>query len=95
MTNKEIGKIKQELKDINKKSFEERKAPLQKIAIYIGAHIPDSAPNNILHLYKYIHMALQTEMMFNACVCAKRSFFWAAIAATVAFVSVLVVLFLG
>ena len=34
-----------------------------------------------------IHYTLQTEEMFNACVSAKRSCFWAAVAATVAAVS--------
>ncbi len=44
--------------------------------------------------YQDILYALQTEMMFNACVFAKRSCFWAAAAATVSLVSLLLVLLL-
>ena len=37
--------------------------------------------------YQNILYSLQTEMMFNACIFAKRSCFWAAVAATVAAIS--------
>jgi len=39
--------------------------------------------------YQDILYALQTEMMFNACIFAKWSCFWAAIAATVACISII------
>ena len=45
--------------------------------------------------YQDILYALQTEMMFNACVFAYRSCFWAAIAAIAACISVILVLFCG
>jgi len=44
--------------------------------------------------YQDILYALQTEMMFNACAFAKWSCFWAAAAATVSLVSLLLVLLL-
>jgi hypothetical protein len=40
-----------------------------------------------------IYLMLHTEEMFNACVYAKRSCFWAAIAAIASCISVLLVLF--
>ena len=43
--------------------------------------------------YQNIIYALQTEMMFNACVFANRSCFWAAVAAIAACISVVLVLF--
>ena len=45
--------------------------------------------------YQNILYSLQTEMMFNACISAKHSCFWAAVAAIVAFISVVLVLFCG
>jgi len=45
--------------------------------------------------YQNILYSLQTEMMFNACIFAKRSCFWAAVAAIVALISVVLVLFCG
>jgi len=42
-----------------------------------------------------LHTAIQTEMMINSCVYAKWSCFWAAVAAIVTCVSVLVILFRG
>jgi hypothetical protein len=42
-----------------------------------------------------IYTMLQTEMMFNACIFAKHSCFWAAIAAIVACISTILVLFCG
>jgi hypothetical protein len=40
-------------------------------------------------IYGNIHYALQTEMMFNACISAKRSCVWAAVAAIAACISVI------
>jgi len=45
--------------------------------------------------YRDILYALQTEMMFNACVSAKWACRWAAVAAIVACISVILVLFCG
>jgi hypothetical protein len=44
---------------------------------------------------KSLHTAIQTKMMIESCVAAKWSCFWAAVAAIVAFISVLLVLFRG
>ena len=95
MTNEEIKNVKQSLKDINTKPLEKRGDSLQKIAIDIGAHMPISAPSSMIHLYEKIQTVLQTEMMLNACVSAKRSCFWAAIAAIAACISVILTLCLG
>jgi hypothetical protein len=46
-------------------------------------------------IYHNIHYTLQTEEMFNACVSAKRSCRWAAIAAIASCISVILVLFYG
>lgn len=45
--------------------------------------------------YQNILYALQTEMMFNACAFAKRSCFWAALAAIVACITVLLAMCLN
>lgn len=42
-----------------------------------------------------LHTAIQTEMMIKSCVYAKWSCFWAAVAAIVTCVSVLLILFRG
>lgn len=42
-----------------------------------------------------LHTAIQTEMMIKSCVYAKWSCFWAAVAAIVSCVSVILVLFCG
>lgn len=62
----------------------------------------DALESQIGELINNIHNALQTKMMLNACISAEKSCklvkwscFWAAVAATVALVSVLLVLFLG
>jgi hypothetical protein len=44
-------------------------------------------------IIRNIHTVLQTEVMFNTCVLAKWSCFWAAIAAIASCISVLLVLF--
>jgi hypothetical protein len=48
-----------------------------------------------MEIYHNIHCTLQTEEMFNACVFAKRSCRWAAVAAIAACISVILVLFYG
>ena len=46
-------------------------------------------------LHNNIHYALQTKMMLSACFSAKRSCFWAAIAAIAACITVILTLCLG
>jgi len=59
----------------------------------IGKGITVAVESNCGELINNIHRALQTKIMFNACVLAKWSCFWAAIAAIASCISVLLVLF--
>jgi hypothetical protein len=70
----------QEIRDLRQMLTEalEKKSDGEKLAV-IGAI-------GKLH-YQNILYALQTEMMFNACVSAKHSCAWAALAAIISFVS--------
>ena len=86
MRNKEIKKIKEEIRKANEEPFRERTPKLREIAVKIGAIVPNS-PTEIVEVNRDIHSVLQTELMYNACVCAKWSCFWAAVAATVALLS--------
>jgi hypothetical protein len=98
MTNKEIEEIKQKLYEIQKTpGNEEQLKRIVAIAKRIGASIPpyllnnEEIPtrNNINFVTSNIHIVLQTEMMFNACVSAKWSCFFAAFAAIAACISVI------
>ena len=46
-------------------------------------------------IYRNMHYTLQTEEMFNACVFAKWSCFWAFLASTVACIGVILTMFLN
>jgi hypothetical protein len=76
----------QEIRDLRQMLMEafEKKSDGEKLAA-IGA-VGKLYYQNILY-------ALQTEMMFNACVFAKRSCFWAAVAAIAACLSAALFLF--
>jgi ATP-dependent protease HslVU (ClpYQ) ATPase subunit len=78
----------QEIRDLRQmlKEAWEKKSDGEKLAV-VGAI-------GKLH-YQNILYALQTEMMFNACVFARWSCFWAAIAAIAACLSAILVLFFG
>jgi hypothetical protein len=105
MTNKEVKKTKQELCEIQAKpASEEQLNQIVDIARRVGASIPPyllkageeiTTKNNINTVASNIHVVLQTEMMFNTCIFAKHSCFWAAIAAIAACISVILVLFCG
>lgn len=86
MRNKEIKKIKEDVRKANEEPFRERTPKLIAIAVKIGAVVPN-APTEIVEVNRDIHSVLQTELMSNACVCAKWSCFWAAVAATIALLS--------
>ena len=88
MTDKELREIKQKVRDINKGPETEVERELRKIAKEIGAVEPE-AHTWVEQLNRAIHAVLQTEMMSNACVSAKWSCIFAAIAAAVAFLSML------
>jgi hypothetical protein len=98
MTNKEIEKIKQEVYEIQKVTDSRQQLePIKAVAERIGARLPVHSSEEQKHFISEtihnIHIVLQTEMMFNACIFAKRSCFWAAIAAIASCISVLLVLF--
>ena len=101
MTNKTIEQKKQELYSILKKGCtKEVMNELRDLANSINAPIPASYNDGhdmerINDITRNIHITLQTEEMFNACVFAKWSCFWAAIAAIAACISVVLVLFFG
>lgn len=93
MTNKEIEQVKQEVFEIQKKKpMSEQLEPMQAVANRIGAPIPvgytqKTQAEFICDVFRNIHVVLQTETMVNACISAKRSCIWAAVAATVALLS--------
>lgn len=108
MTNKEIEKFKQDLLDKQRISnIVEKVESLMALAKSIGAPIPptslplsppkldlpsyDNFINEIVH---NIHIVLQTETMFNACVFAKWSCICAAVASIAACVSIIVMLYI-
>ena len=88
MTNKEVKKYEKELCEILKLDFEEQPSKLQELGKTIGINLPHN-PNEhrqkqIIHMTQAAHSFFQTKMMLSACVSAKRSCFWAAIAACIA-----------
>jgi len=101
MTNKEIERCNQRVTDIQKKPAEsETLNSVKELAKEIGAPVPPTLAGEpaktrtlIDESLRNIRFVLQTEMMLNACVFAKRSCFYAAIAAIAACISVLLVLF--
>lgn len=93
MRNKEIEGYKRKHRDaLRKEKYPEMAELLRDIAKEIGTKLPDGIADNqkkdIIQLNASIHDVLQTEMMFNACVFAKWSCFFAAVAAIVACASV-------
>ena len=91
MTNKELKQAKQKLCDILKEEGNNRArwAKLRSLAGELNAPVPsglhDAFPiDSINAITKNIHTMLQTEMMLNACISAKHSCKWAAIAAFIA-----------
>ena len=91
MKNREIRRAKQKLYEIlNKECTDEVERRNQLVVLAQGlnafAH-PEAeiySTKAINDITRQIHTVLQTEMMLNACVSAKRSCFWAAVAAIVA-----------
>lgn len=97
MANKEIKKVKQELRDIQKKPSAEQLEPIQALARRIGAPIPKwykerGQQEFINEIIRNIHIVLQSEMMLSACSFAKWSCFGAAMAALAACISVVLTL---
>ncbi len=95
MTNRKIKEHKNELYSIvNKKDSKERQKLIIALARKIGVPLRavTIAPQFIDDTTRSIHTVLQTETMLNACGSAKWSCFWAAIAAAVACISVVLTL---
>ena len=91
MTNRKIKEHKNEVyRIVNEKDRKERQRLIIALANKIGAPLrgQTTAPQFIDDTIRSIHIVLQTEMMLNACGSAKWSCLWAAIAATVACISV-------
>ena len=96
MKNREIRRAKQKLYEILNKECRnaERWDQLVALAQELNAPVPSGLhsefpTDSINAITLNIHTVLQTEMMLNACVSAKRSCFWAAVAAIVACISVI------
>jgi len=95
MTNKELKKARKDLRDILKlprKSIQEHDRMeewLKKYGVYHrrSESIEEGGVVWWREAVEYAHRFLQTEMMFNACVSAKQSCKWAAVAATVALIA--------
>lgn len=95
MKNREIKKHKKEVCSIvNEKDQKEQQKLIIALANKIGVPLRGitNASQFIDDTTHSIHMVLQTETMLNACSFAKWSCFWAAIAATVACISVVLTL---
>lgn len=105
--NEEIKEIEKKLKEMSKLSEKERPARLIKIAIEYGVfNFPADGTPDTYTLFKNIHIYLQSKLMLNACASAKTSSDlakqacnaakwscrWAAIAAIVACISIVVML---
>ncbi len=93
MTNREIKKYKQKLRYIGTLEQEEQRKQLEALSEEIGASVywkygEMGEGEYVNSIRDNIYMVLQTEMMLNACVSAKWSCLFAAIAAIVACISV-------
>lgn len=93
MTNREIRKAKQKLYKIlnDENSNTKRWNQLVVLAKELNAPVPAGQHvqfpiDSINAITPNIHTVLQTEMMLDACVSAKRSCRWAAIAAIISLV---------
>ena len=92
MTNRKIEGYKKKLVKIGDLSGAERSSGLRDLAKKLGVFILSDNDVDTHTLYQNIHTYLQTEMMLNACISAKRSCIWAAIAAIAACISIVVML---
>ena len=98
MTNKNIEQAEKKLSEIGANSDTSlRRTAAIKLAEDLGVSIYDShVPDVFLRtevIVEDIYRFLQTKMMLNACVSAKQSCKWAAIAAIVASIGVIASLY--
>jgi hypothetical protein len=94
MTNKEIEKFKQEWYRIMKEENPDlqKGEQLKALAGKLNAPIPVESlwAAFVDKITRNIHITLQTEEMFNACIFAKWSCIYAAVAAIVACISIII-----
>lgn len=86
--------IEQKLSDISRlESFDDQLKKLVKLQEDLGIKLPHTMEytiqKKIFHITTGIHTLLQSKMMLKACVSAKRSCRWAAVAATLSFFGML------
>lgn len=88
MKNKEIEQAEKELSEIEKMPPGKAEAEIIRFLKENGIHqIRKKSQDQaewIEQMFRYAHTFLQTKMMLNACTTARSSCKWAAIAATVA-----------
>lgn len=90
-----IKELKKVLSEIEKAPITAGPGQLEEIMQRAGAHIPGAGMDNFRDkCIKSLHDTIQTEMMIQSCISAKRSCFWASVAAIAACLSVVLVLFL-
>jgi hypothetical protein len=90
---KELRKI---LSEIEKAPISAGCEELRKIMQKAETSMPVAGMDSIKDkCIKSLHTAIQTEMMIKSCISAKWSCFWAAVAAIVACISVVLFLFCG
>ena len=95
MKTRELERIEEKLCRIQEKPFVEQKQLLIDLQREIKLALPyqdDSVQREVRYRTQGIHTFLQSKMMINACVSAKRSCFWAAVAAIAACIGVLLTL---
>jgi hypothetical protein len=89
-----IKNLKKILSEIEKAPISAGCEELAKIMQKVEMPMPTAGMDSIKDkCVKSLHAAIQTEMMIKSCISAKWSCFWAAVAAIVACISVVLVLF--
>lgn len=94
MRTKKLEKLEQELCEIQKLPFENQPGKLHKWGQQNNVNLPHTPENTrqkqVIHMTQSAHSFLQTKMMLNACNSARRSCFWAAVAAVCASITIVV-----
>lgn len=90
----DVKELKKVLSDIEKAPISAGCEELKKIMQKAEASMPEVGMDSIKDkCIKGLHAAIQTEMMIKSCTYAKWSCFWAAVAAIVSCISVILLLF--
>jgi hypothetical protein len=90
-----IKELKKVLSEIERAPISVGCGELKKIMQKAKTPMPEAGMDSIKDkCIKSLHTTIQTEMMIKSCIFAKWSCLWAAIAATLSFVSLLVICFL-